>query len=181
MFVLLLIQMTKKNAKYIGKNVINPINKKIIPIIADKYVDAKFGTGIMKCTPAHDFNDYLIGKKHKLSMFSIFNFNGTLNKKAIDFNGRNYDNITIDQARKIVVELLKKNNLLIKIQTITTNIGFSDRSKTIVEPMLSKQWFVKMKPLAKKVIALQKTKEKVIFYPKRFNKVLLTWLNNIDD
>ena len=171
----------KKNAKYIGKMVINPINKKIIPIIGDKYVDQEFGTGIMKCTPGHDFNDYLIGKKYKLPILSVFNFNGTLNEKAIDFTGRNYNSIPIEQARKIVVELLKTNNFLEKIQTITTNIGFSERSSTIVEPMLSKQWFVKMKPLVKKVIALQKTTNKIIFYPKRFNNVLLTWLNNIED
>lgn len=171
----------KKNAKYIGKNVINPINKKIIPIIGDQYVDQKFGTGIMKCTPGHDFNDYLLGKKHKLPIFSIFNFNGTLNEKTIDFNGRNYNNIPIEQARKIIVELLKKHDLLIKIQSITTNIGFSERSNTVVEPMLSKQWFVRMKPLVKKVIALQKTKKKIVFYPQRFNNELLKWLNNIQD
>ena len=171
----------KKNAKYIGKTVINPINKKTIPIIGDKYVDQKFGTGIMKCTPGHDFNDYLIGKKYKLPIVSIFNFNGTLNEKAIDFNGQSYNNIPIKQVRKNVIDLLQKNNLLAKIQTITTNIGFSERSNTIAEPMLSKQWFVKMKPLVKKVIALQKTEKKVIFYPKRFNNALLKWLNNIED
>ncbi len=171
----------KKNAKYIGKTAINPINKKIIPIIGDKYVDENFGTGVMKCTPGHDFNDYMIGKKYKLPVLSIFNFNGTLNEKTVDFNGKNYNNIPIEQARKTIIELLKKNNLLVKIQSITTNIGFSQRSNTIIEPMLSKQWFVKMKPLVKKIIAQQKTKKKIIFYPKRFNDVLLTWLNNIDD
>ena len=101
----------------------------------------------MKMYQIHDFLlvydqwfvHFDVKKKYKLPILSIFNFNGTLNEKAIDFNGKNYNNITIKQTREIVIELLKKNNFLEKIQIITTNIGFSERSNTIVEPMLSKQ------------------------------------------
>ncbi len=171
----------KKNAKYIGKKAFNPINNQLLNIIGDEYVELGFGTGIMKATPAHDFNDYNLAKKHNITNYkNVFNPNGTLNKFCVGASGKNYEGLPTKIARKQIVEALKQRDLVVKIEDIVNNIGYSERTGTIIEPYLSKQWFVKMKPLADKIIQLQKNKG-VEFIPSRFNDALLTWMNNIQD
>lgn len=172
----------KKNKKYINAKVINPLTNQAIPVLADETIDPIFGTGIMKCTPAHDFTDYALAKKHNLKKyFGVINFNGTMNELAVDYKKTSYAKLTVKQARLQVVSFLKKYNYLVKVEEIKSNVAYSERSNTVIEPLLSKQWFVKMKPFAKQVIALQKTKKAIEFFPKRFNKTLLTWMNNIED
>ncbi|WP_338982872.1 valine--tRNA ligase [Spiroplasma endosymbiont of Othius punctulatus] len=163
-------------ASFIGQNVINPANNQTIPIIGDEYVDIEFGTGVMKCTPAHDKNDFELGKKHNLEMINIMNYDGTLNDKCGKWTGMDrFD------ARNSLVNDLKDNGTLIKIEEITHQVGLSERSKTIVEPMLSKQWFIKMKELANDVIKLQESNDPINFFPQRFDSNLKTWMNNIHD
>ncbi len=160
----------------VGKNVINPANGDLLPVIADEYVDINFGTGAMKCTPAHDPNDFIIGEKYGFDHPVIMNIDGTM----INGLGK-YSKMPREECRKTLVEDIKNNGDLIKIEKITHNVGHSERSDAIVEPILSKQWFVKMKPLADKVLENQKTENKVNFYPPRFENVLTRWLSNIDD
>lgn len=156
---------------YIGKNVILPIVNKKIPVIGDFHADMEFGTGVVKITPAHDPNDFEVGNRHNLERICVMNPDATMNENALEFNG-------LDRyvAREKVVERLKKDNLLIKIKEITHNVGFSERTDVMVEPYLSKQWFVKMRPLADRVLEVQKTNNKVNFVPKRFEKILLHWM-----
>jgi len=162
--------------KYHHKNVINPVNNESIPIILDEYVDVSFGTGVMKCTPAHDMNDYKLGIKHNLKMPLCMNPDGTMNELALEMKG-----LDRFHCRGELVEKMEKLGALVKIEKIKHNVGFSERSDAIVEPYLSKQWFVKMKPLADQVIMAQKGKDKIKFYPRRFEKVFLTWMENIED
>ena len=156
---------------YIGKNVILPIVNKKIPVIGDFHADMEFGTGVVKITPAHDPNDFEVGNRHNLERICVMNPDATMNENALEFNG-------LDRyvAREKVVERLKEDNLLIKIKEITHNVGFSERTDVMVEPYLSKQWFVKMRPLADRVLEIQKTNNKVNFVPKRFEKILLHWM-----
>lgn len=166
----------KRYINLLNKKVINPLTKKLIPIIADDYVDKDFGTGIMKCTPAHDFNDYELGIKYNMKIVSCFNEDGTTNEHANQFKG-----LKIKQARKQVVDYFIQNNLLEKQEEIISSIGYSERSGEVVEPMMSNQWFVSMKKYADKIIENQKTKNKVHFYPQKFEKMLINWLKNIND
>ncbi len=156
---------------YIGKNVILPIVNKKIPVIGDFHADMEFGTGVVKITPAHDPNDFEVGNRHNLERICVMNPDATMNENALEFNG-------LDRyvAREKVVERLKEDNLLIKIKEITHNVGFSERTDVMVEPYLSKQWFVKMRPLVDRVLEIQKTNNKVNFVPKRFEKILLHWM-----
>ncbi len=156
---------------YIGKNVILPIVNKKIPVIGDFHADMEFGTGVVKITPAHDPNDFEVGNRHNLERICVMNPDATMNENALEFNG-------LDRyvAREKVVERLEEDNLLIKIKEITHNVGFSERTDVMVEPYLSKQWFVKMRPLADRVLEVQKTNNKVNFVPKRFEKILLHWM-----
>lgn len=160
-----------KNHKFI-----NPANNELLPIIFDDYVDLEFGTGVMKCTPAHDFNDYELAKRHQLEIINIMNDDATMNKKALEFN-----HLDRFKCRELLVEKIANNNLLEKIENIKNQVGFSERTNCIIEPYLSWQWFIKMKPLAQEIINLQNSEDKVIFHPKRFNNTLLTWLENIED
>ena len=162
--------------KFIGKKAINPANNEELPIIADSYVDISFGTGVMKCTPAHDPNDYVIGKKYNLPHPICINKDGTMNELAGEFN-----HLDRFECRKKLVKKIKNEGNLVKIEKITHSVGHSERSNAIVEPYLSKQWFIKMKPLAEKSIKYQAGKDKVEFIPSRFNKVFLQWMENIDD
>ena len=162
--------------KFIGKKAINPANNEELPIIADSYVDISFGTGVMKCTPAHDPNDYVIGKKYNLPHPICINKDGTMNELAGEFNY-----LDRFECRKKLVEKIKNEGNLVKIEKITHSVGHSERSNAIVEPYLSKQWFIKMKPLAEKSIKYQAGNDKVEFIPSRFNKVFLQWMENIDD
>lgn len=139
--------------KLIGKNVVLPIVNKLIPIIGDKHADMEFGTGVVKITPAHDPNDFEVGNRHNLDRIKVINEDGTMNENAKEFNG-------LDRfvARKKVVEKLKEMNLLIKVEEITHSVGHSERTDAMVEPYLSKQWFVRMRPLADRVLENQKTR-----------------------
>lgn len=160
----------------IGKKVINPANDDELPIIADEYVDINFGTGAMKCTPAHDPNDFIIGQKYGLEHPIIMNVDGTMNDKCGKYSGMNRF-----KCREELLKDIKSRDDLIKIEEITHQVGHSERSDAVVEPILSKQWFVKMKPLADRVLENQKSENKVNFYPERFENVLTRWLSNIDD
>jgi valyl-tRNA synthetase len=135
---------------YVGKYFINPANGDKLPLITDESVDIKFGTGVMKCTPAHDATDFGVAKRHNLAMPLCLNKDGTINKL-----GGKYEGLERFAARKQLVEDIKAQGDLIKIEKITHNVGFSERSNVIVEPYLSKQWFVKMAPLAKALLKYQ--------------------------
>jgi len=160
----------------VGKKVYNPANGDLLPVIADKYVDVEFGTGAMKCTPAHDPNDFIIGEKYGFPKINVMNEDGSMNEKC----GK-YKNLDRFECRKQLLEDCEKNNTLIKIEKHINNVGYSERSHAIVEPYLSKQWFVKMKPLADQSLEFQKTSEKVRFYPERFEKIFTNWMTGIED
>ena len=162
--------------KYWNKKVVNPSNNELIPVICDDYVEIDFGTGAMKCTPAHDPNDYEIGIRHHLAMPICMNLDGTMNELTGKYQGQ--DRFA---ARSNLVADLTEQGLVVKIENHRHQVGFSERSDTIVEPYLSKQWFVKMRPLATAVINLQNSAERVNFFPERFNRTLLTWMENIQD
>ena len=160
---------------YIGKTLILPLANREIKIIADNLVDMQFGTGAVKVTPAHDPNDYRMGKKHNLEFINVMTPDGRMNSAAGKFSGMDRF-----KAREAVVESLKEAGLLEKIQEHKLSIGHCYRCKTIVEPYLSKQWFVKMKPLARPAIKAVKN-GKIKFYPQRWTKVYLSWMENIQD
>lgn len=166
----------KRYKKYIGQKVINPANGEEIPIIADDYVDVKFGTGAMKCTPAHDPNDWIIGNKYNLAHPIIMNVDGTMTENTGEYAG-----LDRYECREKLLNKIKANDDLVKIEEINHQVGHSERSDVVVEPILSKQWFVKMEPLAEAVLKQQKSKGKLSFYPKRFEKVLTRWMSNCDD
>ena len=156
----------------IGKNVILPIVNKLIPIIGDEHADPEFGTGIVKITPAHDPNDFEVGNRHNLERIIVINPDGTMNENAGVYNG-----LDRFECRKKLIEDLKNDGLLISIEEITHSVGHSERTGVMVEPYLSKQWFVKMRPLADKVLENQKDKDnKVNFVPERFEKIMNHWM-----
>ena len=160
----------------IGKKVVVPISNRLIPIIEDKYVDSTFGTGALKITPAHDLNDNIIGKKHKLKSINIFNSNGTLNE-----NGLHYQGMDRFDVRKKIHKELNEKDFLIKVENYTHNIGVSERTKVVIEPRISKQWFLKMNDISKPALdAVFKTK-RVKLHPKRFQNTYRHWLENIRD
>ncbi len=159
-----------------GKTAIVPMVNREVPIICDDYIDIAFGTGCLKVTPAHDTNDYEIGKKHGLEIIDTFNDNGTLSEKAQLFVGE--DRFV---ARKKVAELLQTNGQLAKIENITNNIGYSERNPTtVVEPKLSLQWFVKMDEMVKPAME-HVMKNDIELYPSKFKNVYKHWLDNIRD
>ncbi|QIK69901.1 valine--tRNA ligase [Erysipelothrix sp. HDW6C] len=160
----------------IGKHAINPANGEALPIIADDYIDIEFGTGVMKCTPAHDPNDYEIGKRHNLEMPICMNPDGTMNALAHKFEG-----MERFEARKALVEYIREQGKLISIEKHVHSVGHSERTGVIVEPYLSEQWFVKMKPLAADVLEAQKGDDAIVFYPERFNHTFTQWLEKIED
>ena len=162
--------------KYHGKKVINPANGEVIPIIPDEYVDVEFGTGAMKCTPAHDPNDFNIGKKYGLEMPIIFNKDATMNEKCGKYVG-------LDRfvCREQLLKDIDARGDFIKKEKMIHAVGHSQRNNCVVEPMLSKQWFVKMKPLAEEAIKNQETENRVNFVPQRFENTFLQWMNNIED
>ena len=158
--------------KLIGKNVVLPIVNKLIPIIGDEHADPEFGTGIVKITPAHDPNDFEVGNRHNLERIVVINPDGTMNENAGIYNG-------LDRfaCREKLVEDLKDNGLLISVEEIVHSVGHSERSDAMIEPYLSKQWFVKMRPLADRVLENQKDKNsKVNFVPDRFEKIMNHWM-----
>ena len=156
----------------IGKTVILPIVNKEIPIVGDYHADKEFGTGVVKITPAHDPNDYEVGLRHNLPRVVVMNLDATMNE-----NAPGYEGMTREECREKLVEDLKKQDLLINIEEMTHNVGHSERSDAVVEPTLSKQWFVKMRPLADRVLDNQKNKDtKVNFVPVRFEKTMNHWM-----
>ena len=156
----------------IGKNVILPVVGKAIPVIGDTHADPEFGTGIVKITPAHDPNDFEVGNRHNLKRIICINMDGTMNENAGAFAG-----LDRFEAREKLVEYLKEKDLLISVEEITHNVGHSERSGVMIEPYLSKQWFVKMRPLADKVLENQKNKDtKVNFVPERYEKTMTHWM-----
>jgi valyl-tRNA synthetase len=165
----------KRYKKLIGKTLILPLIGREIKIIADSIVDMKFGTGALKVTPAHDPNDYALGKKHGLDFVNVMHPDARMNENAGDY--RDMDRF---QAREVILEDLKEKGLLEKVEPHALSAGHCYRCHTIIEPYLSKQWFVKMKPLAKPAIEAVK-KGKIKFYPKRWTKVYLNWMENIQD
>lgn len=159
----------------IGQQAINPANGEVLPIISDDYIDVDFGTGVMKCTPAHDPNDFLIGQKYHLEMPICMNPDGTMNALAHKYKGMDRF-----ECRQALVEDIKAAGNFVKVEEHLHEVGHSERTDVIVEPYLSEQWFVKMKPLADVVLEHQQ-KEAINFYPPRFEKVFSQWLENIED
>ena len=160
----------------IGKNVILPIVNKLIPIIGDIHADPEFGTGIVKITPAHDPNDFEVSKRHNLEIIKVIGPDGKMNENALKYKG-----LDRFECRKQIVKDLDKLKLLIKIEPIKHSVGHSERTDCMVEPYLSKQWFVKMDELAKHVLENQKTDNKVNFIPGRFEKILTHWMEDCHD
>lgn len=165
----------KRYKKLIGKTLILPLINREIKIIADSMVDMKFGTGAVKVTPAHDPNDYILGKKHNLKFVNIMHPDGSLNENAGD-----YKDMDRFEAREVIIEDLKKKGLVERVEPHKLSAAHCYRCHTIIEPYLSLQWFVKMKPLAKPAIMAVK-KGEIKFHPKRWTKVYLNWMNNIQD
>lgn len=156
----------------IGKKVILPIVGKLIPIVGDTHADPEFGTGVVKITPAHDPNDFEVGNRHNLERVVVMNPDATMNENAGKYCG-----LTREECREKLLEDLKKDNLLISIEPMTHSVGHSERSDAVVEPYLSKQWFVKMRPLADRVLENQKNKDtKVNFVPERYEKTMNHWM-----
>ena len=167
----------EENNHLIGKKAINPANNQELPIIGDEYIEIGFGTGIMKCTPAHDPNDYQIALRHNLDMPICMNEDGTMNELCNEFNG-----LDRFKCREKLLEKYKQMGAFVKAEEIEHSVGHSERTGVMVEPYLSKQWFVKMKPLALDVLKAQENKDtKINFYPSRFEKTFVQWLENIED
>ena len=160
----------------IGKTVTLPLVGRELPILADEYVDIETGTGAMKVTPAHDPNDFEIGNRHDLERILVMNEDGTMNENAGQYEGMDrFD------CRKQLVEDLKKENFVIKIERHEHSVGHSERSGAVVEPYLSTQWFVNMEPLAKQSLEFQQTDDAIQFYPGRFNDTFTRWMTDIRD
>ncbi|MBD7910142.1 MULTISPECIES: valine--tRNA ligase [Clostridium] len=159
----------------IGKTVILPLVNREIPIVGDEYVDLEFGTGAVKMTPAHDPNDFEVGKRHNLEIIRVMDDKGIINKL-----GGKYEGLDRYEARKAIVKDLEEAGLLVKVKDHAHNVGTHDRCGTTVEPIISKQWYVKMESLAKPAIEVVKNK-KTKFVPERFEKTYFNWMENIQD
>ena len=160
----------------VGKTLRLPLTGKEIPIIADSYVDKEFGTGMVKITPAHDPNDWEVGKRHNLEIVNILSPDGTLNESVPE----RYRGLRCEQARKLVIEDLTAAGLFKREEKITHSVGHCYRCKTVVEPYLSYQWFVKMKPLAEKALKAWRDGE-IVFYPRKWENTYTHWMENIRD
>lgn len=160
----------------VGKNVILPIVNKPIPVVADEYVELDFGTGVVKMTPAHDPNDFEVAKRHNLPVIRVMNDDGTMNEQA----GPEFEGMDRFECRKKIVDMLKDLGLMEKIEPYKHNVGHCYRCKTVVEPMISKQWFVSMKELAEPAIEAVRS-GKTCFVPERFSRTYFNWMENIRD
>ncbi|MCX7954794.1 MAG: valine--tRNA ligase [Bacteroidales bacterium] len=161
--------------RYHGKKVIVPIINRAVPIITDEYVDMEFGTGALKVTPAHDPNDYDLGIKHNLEIINIFTDTAHLNENAVYFIGKDRF-----EARKLIVEELKKANLLVRIEPYVNKIGYSERTNVVVEPRLSKQWFLKMQYLVKPALE-NVLNDNIKLIPTKYKNVYKHWMENVKD
>lgn len=162
-------------AKLVGKQVRLPLTERLVPIIEDRYVDPKFGTGVVKITPAHDFNDYEVGFRHDLPLINIMNRDATLNENAGPFEG-----LSREEARKEIVKELQRLGLIEKIESHTNRVGVSYKSKAIIEPYLSKQWFIKMGPFKEKLLSAVRD-EKTVIIPQGWDKTYFHWIENLRD
>ncbi|MFP3597624.1 valine--tRNA ligase [Chryseobacterium sp. SIMBA_029] len=158
-----------------GKNVIVPIVNRVIPIIEDEYVDIEFGTGALKITPAHDTNDYEIGKKHQLKMIDALDDDGNLNEHGLHYAGKNRF-----EVRKQIAKELEENGLLLKAEDYVNKVGTSERTGAVIEPKVSVQWFLKMVDIAKPALDVVMDDE-VKFYPEKFKNTYKHWMENIRD
>ncbi|MCF8329312.1 MAG: valine--tRNA ligase [Crocinitomicaceae bacterium] len=158
-----------------GKSVRVPIANRIVPILTDDYVDMEFGTGCLKITPAHDINDYEIGRKFNLASIDLFNENGTLNN-----NGLHYEGADRFEVRKLIEKELHETGFLVKTEDYINKVGFSERTNAIIEPKLSMQWFVEMKDLAKPALE-NVMNNNVQFYPEKFKNTYRHWMENVKD
>ena len=163
--------------KYVGKNVILPIVNKAIPIITDEHADPEFGTGVVKITPAHDPNDFEVGNRHNLERINVMNPDATMNANAGKYEGQ-----TREECRENLLKDLKEQGLLLSIEPMTHSVGHSERTGVMVEPYLSKQWFVDMKKLSENLLKNQENKDtKVNFVPDKFEKTLTHWMEDCHD
>ena len=160
--------------KFIGKKVIIPLANREVKVIADNYVSMEQGSGALKVTPAHDFNDFDIGKRHNLEFINILEKNGKLNKNV----PKEFIGLDRFEARTLIIKLLKEKNILDKTESIKNAVPYGDRSNSIIEPLLTEQWFVDAKFLAKKAIKVVK-KNKTNFFPNNWSKTYFQWMNNI--
>lgn len=160
----------------VGKHAINPANGESLPIMADSYIDMSFGTAVMKCTPAHDPNDFALAKKYHLAMPKCMNDDGTMNELCGQYQGMDRF-----ECREALVKDFEARGVVDHIEKHMHQVGHSERSHAIVEPYLSKQWFVKMKPLANAALENQLKDSKVSFVPPRFEKTFKQWMENIED
>ncbi|WP_411893592.1 valine--tRNA ligase [Winogradskyella sp. A2] len=159
-----------------GKRAIVPICNRVIPIIEDEYVDIEFGTGCLKVTPAHDENDKVLGDKHKLEVVDIFNEDASLNSYGLHYEGK--DRFIV---RKAITKELKESGVLVKTESYINKVGTSERTKAVIEPRLSDQWFLKMKDLAKPAIDAVLKNGEVKLFPKKFENTYRHWMENIRD
>ena len=159
----------------VGKNVVLPLLNKLIPIVADDYVEMDFGTGVVKITPAHDPNDFEVGLRHNLEVVKVIGDDGVMNEDAGVYAG-----LTREECREKIVEDLKASGNLVKIEDYTHSVGHCDRCKSIIEPLISSQWFVKMEELAKPAIEVVE-KDEVRFMDEQYKKTYLNWMKNIKD
>lgn len=172
------VAVNPKDERYkeiLGKTLILPIVGREIPLIADDYCEIGFGTGAVKITPAHDPNDFEVGLRHNLDVIRVMDDSGIMNENAGKYRG-----LTRDECRQQIVEDLKEQGFLVKIEPYKHNVGECYRCKNVVEPMVSKQWFVSMKPLAKPAIKAVKSK-RIEFIPTRFEKIYFNWMENVKD
>ena len=159
----------------VGRKVLLPIVNRQIPIVADSYVDMEFGTGVVKITPAHDPNDFEVGKRHNLEQINILNDDATINE-----NGGKFEGMDRYEARKAIVKELDDMGLLVRIEDYSHNVGTHDRCGTTIEPMIKKQWFVKMDELIKPAVKAVQDKE-IRLIPERMEKTYFNWTDNIKD
>ncbi len=159
----------------IGKSVLLPIVNRVIPVVTDTYVDREFGTGVVKITPAHDPNDFEVGKRHDLPIVNVMNDDATINE-----NGGAYAGMDRYEARKAIVAELEKQGLLVKIEDYSHNVGTHDRCKTTIEPLVKEQWFVRMDELIKPAVEAVK-KGEIRLIPERMEKTYYNWTDNIRD
>lgn len=162
--------------KYIGKTIKLPLMDREIPIIADEYVEREFGSGVVKITPAHDPNDFEVGERHDLPRIIVMHEDGSMNE-----NAGKYEGMDRFECRKAIIKDFEALDLVVKIEDHPHSVGHSERTDAVVEPYLSKQWFVKMTPLAEQALALQKSEDKVNFVPDRFDAQYVRWMENIHD
>jgi len=166
----------KRYKSMIGKQAIVPICNRKVPVIADPYVDVEFGTGCLKVTPAHDINDYNLGKKHNLDTIDIFETNANLNQHGLHYEGKNRFVVRNEMEDELI-----KNKLLIKKEKYVHNVGRSERTNSVVEPKISKQWFLRMDDITKPAIINVLENENIKFFPNKFKSTYKYWLENIKD